>query len=85
MVSILSIWCTYFKATYYIDEHFQWSFPLLDKLCGIVLFPLLLLILTEVALEGFLSPWAVDRVGNWGECRNRLVLSGVLEELEQLR
>lgn len=67
--------------TYNVDEHVQRTLPLLDELCGIVLCPLLLLVFTEVAGEGFLTPVAVAGVGDGSECGDGLVLAGVLQEL----
>ena len=54
---------------------------MLYKLRSIVLLPLLLLVLSKVSLECFLTPWAVDRVGDRRKCGDRLVLARVLEEL----
>lgn len=46
-----------------------------------MLCPLLLLVFTEVAGEGLLTPVAVAGVGDGGECGDGLVLAGVLQEL----
>jgi hypothetical protein len=56
--------------THHVDEHLQWALPLLYELCCVMLFPLLLLVFAKVSLEGLLSPWAVDWIGNWCECGN---------------
>jgi hypothetical protein len=49
-----------------------------------VLCPLLLLIFAKVAREGLLAPVAVAGVGDGCECRDGLVLAGVLQELEMV-
>lgn len=46
-----------------------------------MLFPLFLLILAEIALERFLAPGGVDRVGDGGECAAGFVFAWVSEEL----
>jgi hypothetical protein len=46
-----------------------------------VLLPLILLVIAEVSLERLLAPGTVDRVGDWRECRDRLVLAWITEEL----
>lgn len=71
-----NIWCTY-----HIDEDFQWPLPFLNQFSGIMLFPLLLLILTKVSIESFLTPRAVDGIGDRRKGRDRLVFARVLEEL----
>jgi hypothetical protein len=68
-------------CTHHIDKHLQWALPLLDKLCRVVLLPLLLLVLAKVSLECLLAPVAVDRVRDWCKCGHGLVHTGVLEEL----
>lgn len=49
-----------------------------------MLFPLLLLILAEVAIECLLAPGAVDRVGDGCKGRDGLVFAGVAEKLFKL-
>lgn len=67
--------------TYHINKHLQRTLPLLHELGRIVLLPLLLLVLAKVALESFLPPGCVDRVGNGRKSGYGLVHSRVLEEL----
>jgi len=72
------------RIAYHIDEHLQRSFPLLHKLCRVMLLPLLLLVLAEIAFERFLTPWAVDRICDWRKGRYRFVHARVLKELIEL-
>jgi hypothetical protein len=72
------------SATHHVDEHIKRPFPLLYELRRVVLLPLLLLVLAEISLERFLSPWAVDWIGNRCKGGDGLVLSRVLEELQLL-
>ena len=69
-------------STHHINQQLQRALPLLHQLGGIVLPPLGLVLLTEVALEGLLPPGAVDGVGNGREGGSRLVLARVLQELQ---
>lgn len=65
----------------HVNEHIQRSLPLLHELRCVVLLPLLLLVLAEVAAKGLLAPWAVDGVGDGCKGGDGLVLAGVAEEL----
>ena len=68
--------------TYDINQNVQGtSGPLLNQLSGIVLLPLVLLVITEVALEGLLSPRAVRGVCDRRKGRDGLVLARVAKEL----
>lgn len=49
-----------------------------------MLLPLILLVVAEVALEGFLAPGAVDGVCDGCEGGDGLVLARVAEELDKL-
>lgn len=70
------------RCAYHVNENIQLrTVPFLDQLGGVVLLPLLLLVFAKVALERLLAPGAVDRVGDWGECRDGFVFAGVAEEL----
>ena len=67
---------------YHVNENIQLrTVPFLDQLGCVVLLPLLLLVFAKVALERLLAPGAVDRVSDWGECRDGFVFAGVAEEL----
>lgn len=73
-----------YRETYHVNQNFKIALVTrvpLQQLCSIVLLPLLLLVLAEVALEGLLAPGAVDGVRNWRECRDRLVFARVAKVL----
>lgn len=71
-----------YKRTYHIDQDVKvLAAPLLEQLGSIVRFPLLLLVLAEVAAECLLAPGAVDGVADGRKGRDGLVLAGVTEEL----
>lgn len=72
------------KKTYHVNQNLKIALVAgvpLQQLCGIVLLPLLLLVLSKVTLEGLLAPGAVDRVRNGRECRDRLVFARVAKVL----
>lgn len=67
------------EGTYDIDEDIQrLPGPLLHQLRRIVLGPLCLFSLAEVASECFLAPLAIAWVGDWREGGDGLVFAGVL-------
>ena len=68
--------------TYHVDEDVQLlARPLLHQLRRVVLRPLRLVVLAEVASERFLAPLALARVGDGRIRGDGLVFSGVLQEL----
>jgi hypothetical protein len=68
--------------TYNINQDVQWATgPLLHQFSSIVLLPLILLVIAEVAIESLLAPGAVDWVCDWCKGRDRLVFAWVAEEL----
>lgn len=70
------------EITHHINQDIQRTpTPLLNQLGSIVLLPLILLIIAEVALERLLAPGAVRRVRDRREGRDGLVLAWVTEEL----
>ena len=72
------------SKTYDVDENIQrFPGPLLDQLRRVVLRPLCLFVLAEVAAECLLAPGAIARVGDWGEGGDGSVFAGILEELRQ--
>ena len=73
-------------STYDIDENIQrFPGPLLHQLRRVVLRPLCLFVLAEVAAECFLAPGAIARVGDWRVRGDGSVFAGVLEELMRRR
>lgn len=69
---------------YDIDEDIQrLPGPLLHQLRRVVVRPLGLVFLAEVASERFLAPGAIARVGDWREGGHGSVFAGVLEELRE--
>jgi hypothetical protein len=70
-----------FEKAHHINQHVQRTLPLLQQLRRIMLFPLLLLILSKVALEGLLTPGAIDGVGDGRKCRDGLILSWISQKL----
>ena len=70
------------SETYDVDENIQrLPGPLLHQLRRVVLRPLCLFVLAEIAAECFLAPGAIARVGDWGVRGDGSVFAGVLEEL----
>lgn len=70
------------EETHHINQNIQRApTPLLNQLSSIVLLPLILLIIAEVALECLLAPGAVRWVRDRRERRDGLVLAWVTEEL----
>ncbi len=69
----------------HIDEYVQrLARPLLDQLGRIVLGPLCLFLVAEIAPEGLLAPGAVARVSDGREGGYGLVFAGVLKELSKM-
>ena len=70
-------------TTYHIDEDIQrFSRPLLHQLRRVVVRPLDLVVLAEIASERFLTPGAGARVGDGRKGGDGLVFAGIFEELE---
>ncbi len=72
--------------TDHVDEYVQrLARPLLDQLGRIVLGPLCLFLVAEIAPEGLLAPGTIARVGDGREGGHGLVFARVLEELSKMR
>lgn len=69
------------EGTYDVYQQIQRSFPLLNQFRRVVLLPLLLLILAEIALERLLAPGGVDGIRDGREGAARFVFARVSEEL----
>ena len=70
------------SKTYDVDENIQRvPGPFLHQLRRVVLRPLCLCVLAEVAAECFLAPGAIARVGDWRVRGDGSVFAGILEEL----
>lgn len=75
---------TRWSKTYNINQNIQWpTRPLLNQLRSIVLLPLLLRFIPEVAFERLLAPGRVDGIGDGCKRRDGLVFAGVTEVLSQ--
>lgn len=69
------------RGTYDINQCIQRTRPFLNKLSGIVLLPLGLLVVAEVPVERLLAPGAVNRVRNGRERGDGFVFAGVAQKL----
>jgi len=67
--------------TDHINQTIQRSLVIFHQLRSIMLLPLLLILLAEVAFERLLAPRAVDRVCDGCDGGNGFVFTGVFEEL----
>lgn len=70
------------KGTYDINQNVHIPpLPSLNQLCGVVISPFCFVVGAKVAGEGFLTPGAGGRIGDWSEGGDGSVLGGVFEEL----